>query len=246
MRFRLENVSYKYPRSSKNALNNLSVSFDSSSTIGLIGENGSGKSTLIKVLLRQLISIDGDYYIDDKKVIDIHGNILSDFRLGYLPEEIFLDDDLTGREIIEIVADLRGVPAQEFTKELTFFSEQLRIGPWLGNKKCSEYSQGMRKKLGLFIAFLGDRRFVILDEPTNALDVLSVLGLKKIIRDKISSGIGVLVSSHSIDFVNSVAEHVIVIREGEIQFSGEISDLKKHSPETSNVDEVYLKLLGQE
>ena len=243
MRFRLENVSFRYPKSPKNALNDLSVSFDSSSTIGLVGENGSGKSTLIKVLLRQLISIEGDYYIDDKKVIDIHGNMLSDFRLGYLPEEIFLDDDLTGREIIEIVGDLRGVSSAAFKHELDFFSEHLRIGPWLREKKCSEYSQGMRKKLGLLIAFLGDRGFVILDEPTNFLDVLSVLGLKEIIRQKIAGGVGVLVSSHSIDFVNSVAEHVIVIREGALQFSGTLAGLKNHSPGTSTVDEMYLKLL---
>jgi len=154
-----------------------------------------------------------------------------------------LDEVLTGHEIAEIVGEMRSIQPTELHNEIGYLSEHLRIDKWFYEKKCRDYSQGMRKKVGLLITFLGNRQFVILDEPTNYLDALSVLQLKRLIQQKIESGCGVLISSHIIDFVSNLVKRIVVLRGGQVVHDGTMSDLHTQWPDLS-IDEIFMRLLS--
>lgn len=242
MKVELGNVGYKYKGADKYSLENISLDFDTSEPFAVIGNNGSGKSTLIKILVQENICFDGDYLVDGIPERDIHGDLLSRCQWGYMPEDLELDGRLTGFEIAMVVSELRGLSGTKLTKEISDLKKCLRIGDWFEKKMCRDYSAGMRRKVGLLLAFVGFRKYIILDEPTNFLDVLTILELKQLIRQKIQEGVGILISSHILDFVASLVDRVVVLNEGQLQYCGKLSVLKKNEPEKP-LDELFIDLL---
>lgn len=237
-----KNVSYTYRGTTRPAIHGISFNFDSSQPLAIVGKNGSGKSTLIKILIQQNIGFSGSYGIDGTLHRDPHGDILSLYNWGYLPEDMQLEDRLTGYETAHLIGELRGMSATDLANEITDLKRRLRIDSWFEEKECREYSAGMKRKVGLLIAFLGDRRLVILDEPTNFLDALTVLELKSLIREKISAGVSIVVSSHMIDFIASLIDQIMVINDGSLQYFGSLNTLQNESPEQS-LDELFIDLL---
>jgi ABC-2 type transport system ATP-binding protein len=110
-------------------------------------------------------------------------------------------------------------------------------------KMCREYSAGMRRKVGLLIAFMGHRKLVILDEPTTFLDVLTVLELKKLIREKIAEGVGIIISSHIVDFIASLLDRIVVLNDGQLQYDGKLSVLRQEVPDKT-LDNIFIDLLS--
>lgn len=242
MRISFSNISYSYKGADQKALKNISFEMDSSEPLAIIGKNGSGKTTLIKILIQQNVNFEGSYLIDNNDQRGFTGDLLAKYSWGYLPEELSLDGRLTGFEMSSIIAELRGLKQDAFEQDILYLKERLRIESWFENKQCSDYSAGMRRKVGLLIAFLGDRRLVVLDEPTNFLDALTVLELKKLIREKILTGVGIVVSSHIVDFTSSIVDRVMVLNEGTLHFDGKLSDLRKQAKDKS-IDDIFFGLL---
>ena len=243
MILRLTNICYAYNSSSRNALEKISFQVDSSEPLGILGKNGSGKTTLLKILVQQNINYVGDYSIDNVNSKGFNGEILSKCRWGYLPEEIELDGRLTGYETATVIAGIRGLDEGEFKKEILDLRNRLRIANWFETKMCREYSAGMRRKVGLLIAFMGHRQLVILDEPTTFLDVLTVLELKKLIREKIAEGVGIIISSHIVDFIASLLDRIVVLNDGQLQYDGKLSVLRQEVPDKT-LDNIFIDLLS--
>jgi ABC-2 type transport system ATP-binding protein len=246
LNFQINNLTYSYPSAGSPALKKVSVSIDSSRVIGLAGANGSGKTTLIRILLGQLGDFSGAYSIDEKKISDRAANILSTYRIGYAPDVPVLDEALTGFEILNLVGEVRNIPVDRFESDLAFFKQLLRIEDWLELKQCREYSSGMRRKLAIAIAYLGDISFVVLDEPTNDLDPLAVFGLKKLIADRHEKGVGTFVSSHMLDFVEKAVDQVILLSHGSINYQGGLQQLFSSNPTAKTLDEIYFALFNNE
>lgn len=209
---------------------------------GLIGANGSGKSTLIKVLLRQIISYSGVYEIDGKIVDDRTGSILGNFGIGYAPEDVELDDLLTGYEILTIVKEIRDISEKEFSADIEYLSSMLLVDDWLNKKRCSDYSQGMRRKLSIMIALIGPVRFAVLDEPNNGLDPLAIAGLKKILVKRKSEGVGTLISTHILDIIDKISDNVVMLRHGSLLYSGSVLSLRNSWPEQNSLEDIYCEM----
>jgi ABC-type multidrug transport system ATPase subunit len=246
MKFELTEVEFSYPGTTGNALQKINLSFDSGSITGLVGANGSGKSTLIKILLRQLIGYKGTYKIDSQLVDDFSGSILGTYGIGYSPEDVVLDEFLTGYEILYIIKEIRAISDTTFNEDLEFLSTSLRVEDWLQKKPCSEYSQGMRRKLSIMIALIGPIRYAILDEPNNGLDPLSIYGLKQAIVKRKSEGIGVLISTHVLDIIDKISDDVVMLRKGSLLYNGTVPDLKNKWPKTSSLEEIYCEMYSSE
>jgi ABC-type multidrug transport system ATPase subunit len=242
MNLSLEELSYRYSPHLDNVLNNLSLSIDSSRITGLAGANGSGKTTLIRILLGQLIGFEGRYQIDEAQIIDLSGSLPFRYRFGYSPETPVLDDTLTGYEILTLVADIRAVGKKALDDELTLFRRNLQIEEWLEVQKCGEYSTGMRRKLALCIAYLGSIKFAILDEPTNGLDPLAVFGLKKIIQVKKEQGIGTLLASHILDFLETTTDDILLLKHGTLLRHGALETVMS---EGKSLEEIYCSLYSE-
>jgi ABC-type multidrug transport system ATPase subunit len=244
MKINLQDISYRYKGSNRNALERVCLEIDTAEPMAIIGKNGSGKSTLLKILVGQYVNYTGTYAIDGTPQLNYGGDLLANYEWGYLPEEVELDDRLTGYETTMVVGELRGLTEEALKKEIEHLKERLAIENWFETKQCKAYSQGMRKKLGLVFAFLGHRKLVILDEPTNYLDVLTVLELKKLVREKIDEGVGIIISSHIIDFISTLVDRTIVLNDGSVQYDGKLSALHKQNP-GSTFENIIIELLSK-
>jgi len=241
MVFTLENLLYSYTKNDRFSLGPLSFTLRSDAITALVGSNGSGKTTLIRVLLNELINYGGVYTIDSKPVRDVNGTVLYDFGIGYAPEDPLLDEQLSGYEILCIVKEIHRIKEDIFENSIAQFRHLFQLESWFDTAPCKEYSQGMRRKVSLMIAFLSASDYLIIDEPTNGLDPLSVFGIKKLLAQYKEQGKGVLVSSHMLDFVEKIAADIIILKKGTLAFAGPVKELMEHWPGKS-LDEIYYHL----
>lgn len=174
------------------------------SVVALVGPNGSGKTTLLKVLCDVHRPDTGECLLGGVPLALCKG------EMGYLPESPYLVDALTGFQFLEFIAGMKGVadfaPAGEMARAL---HAQEYAGQRLGL-----LSQGQRKRIAFIAAMIGNPALLILDEPTNGLDTMTLLQMKSVLRDRAGQGKITLLSSHILDFVKNVATEVVFIKNG--------------------------------
>lgn len=241
MRFKLEHISYSYSKNSHKALKDISISFPSDEICAVAGENGSGKTTLINIMMGRLHEYTGTYAIDDHTIDEYTGNFIASHKIGFSSDHIALDDSLTGMEILELVSEIRGCTAPQFQSDIAHVKEFLHIGDWADNQPCDQYSMGMRKKISIAAAYVGGTQFVILDEPLNGLDPLSIYGLQKYILKRKNEGVGLLIATHILDFAEKITSKLLLLKNGEAIFSGTYCDLV-HIEKKRSLSEIYFNL----
>lgn len=245
MLFTFKDVTYDYASNDRFHLGPLSLTLPSDQITALVGSNGSGKTTMIRVLLNELVNYSGTYSIDSTEIRDLTGSIPQRFGIGYAPEDPVLDEALSGYEILSIIKEIHEIDTAFFEKQLEQFRSLLQLDTWFESSPCSEYSQGMRRKTSLMIAMTGAMNFAIIDEPTNGLDPLAVFGLKKLVAGFREQGRGALISSHMLDFVEKIAENIIIVKKGSIAFAGKVKDLMELYPEKP-LDEIYFHIFAND
>lgn len=202
---------------SQTVLDGLDLKVSTSGTIAVLGPNGSGKTTLIKSILGMVVPQRGSIEVAGKEI-----NKNWDYRkeIDYLPQIAHFPGNLSVRELITMIKDLRGKDARE--KELLEF---FQLHPFL-DKKLNTLSGGTRQKVNLVLCFMFNSPLVILDEPTSGLDPLSLIRLRELIGREKAAGKTILITSHIMNFVEEVADTLIFLLEGKIYFNGTISQLK--------------------
>jgi len=182
-----------------------------------LGPNGSGKTTLIKSILGMVIPNGGKISINGKNVLkkwDYRDNI------DYLPQIANFPSNLTVKELIKLVKDLRVKPTRE--KELiNLFS----LEPFL-DKKLSNLSGGTKQKVNIVLTFMFNSQLIILDEPTTGLDPVSLINLKELIKKEKKVGKTIIITTHIMSFVEEIADEIVFLLDGKIYFKGTIQDLK--------------------
>ena len=194
------------------------------SVYGFLGPNGAGKSTTLKMILGLVRPTAGDIRVLGKKMDG--GNRLAVLRqVGSLIESPSYYGHLTGEENLRIVQTLRGVPEKNIREVLQI----VRLDGQRG-KKVAHYSLGMKQRLGLAAALLGFPRLLILDEPTNGLDPAGIQEMRELICSLPERfGMTVVVSSHLLSEIDQMADHVAIIREGELVFQDTLEALHGRS-----------------
>ena len=194
------------------------------SVYGFLGPNGAGKSTTLKMILGLVRPTAGDIRVLGKKMDG--GNRLAVLRqVGSLIESPSYYGHLTGEENLRIVQTLRGVPEKNIREVLQI----VRLDGQRG-KKLAHYSLGMKQRLGLAAALLGYPKLLILDEPTNGLDPAGIQEMRELICDLPRQfGMTVVVSSHLLSEIDQMADHVAIIREGELVFQDTLEALHGRS-----------------
>lgn len=194
------------------------------SVYGFLGPNGAGKSTTLKMILGLVRATAGDIRVLGKKMDG--GNRLAVLRqVGSLIESPSYYGHLTGEENLRIVQTLRGVPEKNIREVLQI----VRLDGQRG-KKLAHYSLGMKQRLGLAAALLGYPKLLILDEPTNGLDPAGIQEMRELICSLPERfGMTVVVSSHLLSEIDQMADHVAIIREGELVFQDTLEALHGRS-----------------
>jgi ABC-type multidrug transport system ATPase subunit len=213
----IEGITKKY--GDLTAVDNVSLAIKAGEVYALVGANGAGKSTLIRMIIGITAPDSGKRFVCGEDLA--HGNPQARRHLGYLPEELTLYEQLTGIEYLHLVAGLKEADPSRIPEEIDFFELKLVYQKLVGG-----YSLGMRKKLGLAAAMLGQPEVLILDEPLNGLDVEMMRKLRMRIEAEREAGRGVIVSSHVMSFVERVSDRVGVMRRGVLVAEGTPSELR--------------------
>ena len=202
----------------------LNLDVPEGSVYGFLGPNGAGKSTTLKMILGLVHPTAGDIRVLGKKMDG--GNRLAVLRqVGSLIESPSYYGHLTGEENLRIVQTLRGVPEKNIREVLQI----VRLDGQRG-KKVAHYSLGMKQRLGLAAALLGYPKLLILDEPTNGLDPAGIQEMRELICSLPERfGMTVVVSSHLLSEIDQTADHVAIIREGELVFQDTLEALHGRS-----------------
>lgn len=199
-------------------LNGIELELRKGHTTALVGPNAAGKTTLIKTILglarpdSGVIRFDGDIVAADPRYRA---------RIGYMPQISRFPEHLRARELIGMLVDLRQVEAPSFVELVETFGLQRELDKPLGN-----LSGGTRQKVNAVVAFLFTPPMLILDEPTASLDPVSSGILKARIQKAQRQGGTILFASHIMTEVDELAEDVIFLMEGRVQFAGAVRELK--------------------
>ena len=192
------------------ALDGLSMHIPKESIYGFIGKNGAGKTTLIRIICGLQSPTSGDYTLFDVKNTD-RSLLKVQRRIGAVVETPALYLDMTAEENIKEQYQILGLPSYKGVKELL---ELVGLSE-TGKKKVRNFSLGMRQRLGIAIALVGDPDFLILDEPTNGLDPEGIIEIRELIlRLNRKNQITVLISSHILDELSRLATHYGFIDHG--------------------------------
>lgn len=190
----------------------------------ILGPNGSGKTTLIKCLLGMVIPSRGTIKVQNE---DIKRNWTYRNQIDYLPQMAHFPENLTLKELIAFIKDLRGKGARD--------SELIRLfglEPYL-DKRLHNLSGGTKQKVNLTLALLYDSPVMILDEPTNGLDPLTMVHFREVLSQEKAKGKIILITTHIMSLVEEIADEVVFLLEGRIHFEGSIGELKARYNETS-------------
>ena len=209
----IQNVSMTYP-SGKQALKGLDLQLRAPSLVGLLGPNGAGKSTLMKLLVTALLPTGGAILMDGQP-LDKAERLLKS-RLGYLPQDFGLFDELTVTQFLDYMAALKGVPAPAAAIRKAVCAVNLEDK---ARARLRTLSGGQRQRVGIAQALLGDPPLLIFDEPTVGLDPEERIHFRNLFSRAAQDRL-VLLSTHIIEDVQSVCDQIVVIHHGRILFAG--------------------------
>lgn len=205
------------------ALHAINLAVQGGEVIGLLGHNGAGKSTLMKIVLGVLAPDAGRVSVLGH---DPRGPRARELRmqLGYLPENVSFYDNLSGREVLTYFARLKRVAVHRVDPLL----EAVGLGA-AADRRVRTYSKGMRQRLGLAQALLGQPRLLLLDEPTVGLDPMAVRDVYAMIDVLRGEGTSVILSSHVLAGIERYLNRVVILRQGQLLAAGTIDALQQQA-----------------
>lgn len=209
---------------------NVSFTLRPGEILGYVGPNGAGKSTTVKMIIGLLEPSEGQVLFDNRSVLDDLPGFQS--RIGYVPEEPHLYPHLSGREYLQLVGRLRGLPRHILNTKIDEFLQLFSL--W-EDRHClvSAYSKGMRQKILLSAALLHNPDLLILDEPLSGLDVTTALVLRELVEGLAARGRMILYSSHVLDVLEKVCSSVLILCKGRVVAHDTIGNLRESMHESS-------------
>ena len=224
------------------AVDGVSFSARDGEITGLLGPNGAGKTTTLRMLYTLMRPESGRVLVDG---LDVAGHEEAARRaLGVLPDARGVYKRLTARENIRYFGELHGMPpalVEQHTREL---AAALQMEDFL-DRMTEGFSQGQRTKTAIARALVHDPRNVILDEPTNGLDVMTTRGLRDFLRHLRGEGRCVIFSSHIMQEVAALCDRIVVIAHGRVVAQGSADELRQRTGE-SNLEDAFVQLIGSE
>ncbi len=203
------------------ALNNVTIEVPKGSIFGLLGPNGAGKTTFIRIVNQITMPDSGSVYLDGKplKPNDIQ-------HIGYLPEERGLYKTMKVGEQCLYLAQLKGLTKTQAKERLKYWFDRLEIGDWW-NKKIQELSKGMAQKIQFVVTVLHEPKLLIFDEPFSGFDPINANLIKDEILKLRDDGATVIFSTHRMESVEEMCDHIALIHKGNKVLDGKLIDIKR-------------------
>ncbi|SMF01215.1 sodium transport system ATP-binding protein [Alteromonadaceae bacterium Bs31] len=212
------------------------------SITGLLGPNGAGKSTTLRILAT-LLNADKGCVVIDGHTVD--GNSLKVREsIGFLPHNSGIYPRLSARENIHYYARICGLNNGEASRRIDQLIELLEMQDF-ADRRAEGFSQGQKTKVGLGRALIHEPKTLLLDEPTNGLDVMATRGLRKIIRRLRDQGHCILFSSHIMQEIEALCDHVAIISEGRVVMEGSIEQIREQTGQ-QELEDAFVIAIGEQ
>lgn len=205
------------------AVKDVSLAIEPGEIFGLLGPNGAGKTTTIRCLCTLVTPDAGTLSVNGISVVDNPRGARQ--CLGYIAQEVALDPVLTGRELLQLQADLYHIPKPVARDRIAEMIGWLELGEW-ADQKTKAYSGGLKKRLDLALGLLHQPQVLVLDEPTVGLDIETRAAVWQFLRQLKAAGTTVLITSHYLEEVDALADRVAIIDRGLVIAAGTPSELK--------------------
>ncbi len=229
---KVDNLSKDYGKIK--ALQNISFHVPEGSIYGILGPNGSGKTTLLGIIMDVLKSSGGSYQLFDENPADSHRK-----RIGTLLETPNFYHYLSAVQNLKITASIKNRPVEDIDRVLDLVNLTQRK-----HSKFSTYSLGMKQRLAIANALLGDPEVLVLDEPTNGLDPVGIAEIRMLIQQLAQQGKTIIMASHMLDEVEKVCTHVAILKYGHLITHGDVNEILSNEDivEVSSIDLAKLKI----
>lgn len=233
----IKNLSKTYKKSSKKAIDNVTLTIEDGDIYGFIGPNGAGKSTTIKCIVGIHSYDEGDIFLDG---VSIKFNpMASKKQMAYVPDNPDLYEHLSGIKYIDFVCNIYGV-GEEKNELIHKYASLFNIEDKLADP-IKTYSHGMKQKVALIAALVHKPKLLILDEPFVGLDPKASFDLKEIMKELCQTGTMIFFSSHVLEVVEKFCNKIAIIKDGKIVASGLTEDIKGDE----SLEDKFLELFNE-
>lgn len=224
------------------ALHSMSMSLNEGEVLGLFGHNGAGKTTMMKLILGVISPTSGNVEVmgmapDSKEAWHCRS------KVGYLPENVSLYEQLTGLEVLTYFAKLKGFSRGAAKKQAVDLLEQVGITHAM-KRQVKTYSKGMRQRLGLAQAFIGEPKLLLLDEPTVGLDPIATRDFYKTVDQLKANGSSVILCSHVLPDVEQHIDRAMILSSGQLLAMGSLEELRQQAALPVFIRPIFLKAEG--
>jgi ABC-2 type transport system ATP-binding protein len=220
------------------AVSDVTFSATKGQIVGFLGPNGAGKTTTIRMLATYLPPSSGKATIAGFDVVSQADEVRK--RIGYLPENPPLYPEMTVREYLKFIAEIKGVPRAEMRDRIDSVMERCFVAD-VRNKLCQHLSRGYRQRVGLAQAIIHEPSVIILDEPTSGLDPKQIIEIRQLIRS-LGESHTVLLSTHILPEVSMVCNKVVIINRGRVVIESMLSQLTREK----DLEQIFLESVSRE
>ena len=225
------------------AVQPLTLAVQRGEVFGFLGPNGAGKTTTIRMMMGILVPSAGRVLVDG---LDCQADAAEVKRhVGYLPDNPIFYDFLRGREILQFVAEMHGMPRKAAVERAAQLLEEFGLQD-VSEEFAVNYSMGMKKKLGLACALVHDPAVLILDEPINGLDPRAAREVQDRLIASAAAGKTIFVSTHLLDMAQRMCNRVGIINRGALVATGSLEELRGASSANSTLEELFLKFTDED
>lgn len=225
----------------KRAVDGLDLSVRPGELFAFLGPNGAGKTTTIKMICGLLAPTAG--------IVRVGGHEASTREarqiLGYVPDQPFLYDKLSGREFLRFVVEMYGMERRRGTARIEELIETFEMADFI-DELCENYSQGMKQRVVFASAIVHNPRVLVVDEPLVGLDPRSARIVKNLFVSQARSGVAVLMSIHLLSIAEQLADRIGIVDRGRMLTVGTLAELRERAQHDGSLEDLFLKLTGND
>ncbi len=224
------------------AVNDLNLEIDKGEFFGFLGQNGAGKTTTIKMVTGLLRPTKGRLFVNG---LDVQKHPVEvKHKIGYVPDNPYLYEKLTGREFLRFVGGLFEMDEAKQEERIDWLLDMFQMQN-VADKRSEEYSHGMRQKIVMSSAIMHEPDIIIIDEPMVGLDPQSARLLKDILKKLSKRGTTVMMSTHSLPVAEELCDRIGIIKEGKLIALGTLDELQAMATSHhETLEELFLELTG--
>jgi ABC-2 type transport system ATP-binding protein len=237
----IQNVTRTFGR--KVAVADLSLEIEQGSLFAFLGPNGAGKTTTIKMMVGLLQPTQGTVRLCGYDIVDRPRE--ANLRTGYVPDEPYLYEKLTGREFLAFIAELYGLSSQVAAANIQRQIEAFELHDFVDDLSES-YSHGMKQRLVFASSLLHDPRVMVVDEPMVGLDPRSIRLVKDLLQTRVREGMTIFMSTHTLAIAEEIADLIGVITNGKLIFLGTVAELRRQLESDESLEQMFLTLTAEE